>query len=77
MHSTTKSNKHLLFGNECNNESQIYLFWLRRSIMEVKIQVVIDTYKEEIARLSNENVLLKSQVKQLQNELENKNNEEE
>ena len=44
--------------------------------MEVKIQVVIDTYKEEIARLSNENVLLKAQVKQLQNELENKNNEE-
>ena len=31
--------------------------------MEVKIQVVIDTYKEEIARLSNENVLLKAQVK--------------
>ena len=45
--------------------------------MEVKIQVVIDTYKEEIARLSNENVLLKAQVKQLQNELENKNNKEE
>ena len=77
MYSTTKSIKYLLFGNECNNESQIYLFGLRGSIMEVKIQVVIDTYKEEIARLSNENVLLKAQVKQLQNELENKNNEEE
>lgn len=37
--------------------------------MEVKIQVVIDTYKEEIARLSNENVLLKAQIRQLQNEL--------
>jgi cell division protein FtsB len=37
--------------------------------MEVKIQVVIDTYKEEIARLTNENVLLKAQIKQLQNEL--------
>lgn len=37
--------------------------------MEVKIQVVIDTYKDEIARLTNENVLLKAQVRQLQNEL--------
>lgn len=41
--------------------------------MEVKIQVVIDTYKEEIARLTNENVLLKAQVRQLQNELESNN----
>lgn len=45
--------------------------------MEVKIQVVIDTYKEELARLVNENALLKAQVKQLQNELENRTNEEE
>ena len=45
--------------------------------MEVQIQIVIDTYKEEIARVMNENVLLKAQVKQLQNELENRNNEEE
>lgn len=37
--------------------------------MEVKIQVVIDTYKEEIARLINENILLKAQIRQLQNEL--------
>ena len=37
--------------------------------MEVKIKVVIDTYKEEIARLTNENVLLKAQIRQLQNEL--------
>ena len=37
--------------------------------MEVKIQVVIDTYKEEIARFTNENVLLKAQIRQLQNEL--------
>lgn len=36
--------------------------------MEVKIQLVIDAYREEIARLSNENVLLKAQIKQLQNE---------
>lgn len=41
--------------------------------MEVKIQVVIDTYKEEIARLTNENVLLKAQIRQLQNELESNN----
>ena len=44
--------------------------------MEVKIQVVIDTYKEEIARLTNENVLLKAQVKQLQNEKNIKDNEQ-
>ena len=43
--------------------------------MEVKIQVVIDTYKEEIARLTNENILLRAQVKQLQNELKEVNNE--
>lgn len=35
---------------------------------ELKVQIVIDTYKEEIARLTNENILLKAQVKQLQNE---------
>ena len=38
--------------------------------MEVKIQVVIDTYKEELSNLMNENVLLKAQIKQLQNELD-------
>ena len=38
--------------------------------MEVKIQVVIDTYKEEVSNLMNENVLLKEQIKQLQNELD-------
>ncbi len=36
--------------------------------MEVKIQLVIDTYKDEIARLANENVLLKAQLRQLQND---------
>lgn len=36
--------------------------------MELKVQIVIDTYKEEIARLINENILLKAQIKQLQNE---------
>lgn len=43
--------------------------------MEVQIQIVIDTYKEEIARLTNENILLRAQVKQLQNELKEVNNE--
>jgi cell division protein FtsB len=43
--------------------------------MEVQIQIVIDTYKEEIARLTNENILLRAQVKQLQNELKGVNNE--
>lgn len=47
--------------------------------MEVQIQILIDTYKEEIARLANENILLIAQIKQLrqlQNELEKKNEEE-
>ena len=43
--------------------------------MEVQIQIVIDTYKEEIARLTNENILLRAQVKQFQNELKEVNNE--
>lgn len=42
--------------------------------MEVQIQIVIDTYKEEIARLTNENILLRAQVKQLQNELKEVDN---
>ena len=41
--------------------------------MEVKIQLIIETYKEELVRLMNENLLLKAQVKQLQNDLENLN----
>lgn len=42
--------------------------------MEVKIQIVIEAYKEELSKLANENVLLKAQVNQLQNELEELNN---
>lgn len=38
--------------------------------MEVKIQLVIEAYKEELARVTNENVLLKAQINQLQNKLE-------
>ena len=37
--------------------------------MEVAIQLIINEYKEELTRLMNENVLLRAQVKQLQNEL--------
>ena len=37
--------------------------------MEVKIQLIINEYKEELAKLMNENILLRAQVKQLQNDL--------
>lgn len=37
--------------------------------MEIKIQLIIDEYKEELAKLMNENILLRAQVKQLQNDL--------
>lgn len=37
--------------------------------MEIKIQLIINEYKEELARLTNENILLRAQVKQLQNDL--------
>ena len=36
--------------------------------MEIAIQLIINEYKEELARLMNENVLLRAQLKQLQNE---------
>ena len=46
--------------------------------MEVKIQLIINEYKEELAKLINENLLLRAQVKQLQNDLDelNKGDEE-
>lgn len=37
--------------------------------MEIAIQLIINEYKEELTRLMNENVLLRAQLKQLQNEL--------
>lgn len=37
--------------------------------MEIAIQLIINEYKEELARLMNENILLRAQIKQLQNEL--------
>ena len=47
-------------------------------MMEIKIQLIINEYKEELAKLMNENILLRAQVKQLQNDLEelNKGGEE-
>ena len=38
--------------------------------MEIAIQLIINEYKEELTRLMNENVLLRAQVKQLQNDLD-------
>ena len=38
--------------------------------MEIKIQLIIDEYKEELAKLINENLILRAQVKQLQNDLD-------
>lgn len=44
--------------------------------MDIKMQLVLDAYREEIAKLANENILLRAQIRQLQNELEKKNEEE-
>ena len=41
--------------------------------MEIKIQLIINEYKEELAKLMNENILLRAQVKQLQNNLDELN----
>ena len=41
--------------------------------MEIKIQLIIDEYKEELAKLMNENLILRAQVKQLQNDLDELN----
>ena len=41
--------------------------------MEITIQLIINEYKEELAKLMNENILLRAQVKQLQNDLEELN----
>lgn len=37
--------------------------------MQVDIGLIIDLYKEEINKLINENILLRAQIKQLQNEI--------
>ena len=41
--------------------------------MDIKIQLIINEYKEELAKLMNENLLLRAQVKQLQNDLDELN----
>lgn len=41
--------------------------------MEIKIQLIINEYKEELAKLMNENLILRAQVKQLQNDLDELN----
>lgn len=41
--------------------------------MEIKIQLIINEYKEELAKLMNENLLLRAQVKQLQIDLDELN----
>lgn len=41
--------------------------------MEIKIQLIINEYKEELEKLMNENILLRAQVKQLQNDLDELN----
>ena len=42
-------------------------------MMEIKIQLIINEYKEELAKVINENILLRAQVKQLQNDLDELN----
>lgn len=39
-------------------------------IMQVDVSLILDAYREEINALMNENILLKAQLKQLQNELD-------
>lgn len=38
--------------------------------MQVDMNFVLEAFREEIQRLTNENILLKAQLKQLQNEQE-------
>ena len=43
--------------------------------MQVDMNFVLEAYRETIDRLTNENILLKAQLKQLQNDQEKKDNE--
>lgn len=38
--------------------------------MQIDVNAVLNAYKEEIAKIINDNILLKAQVMQLQHELE-------
>ena len=42
--------------------------------MQIDVALILDAYKEEIMKLTNENILLRAQVKQLQNDLEKQEN---
>ena len=44
--------------------------------MQVDMNFVLESFREELQRLTNENILLKAQLKQLQNDQEKKNEEE-
>ena len=44
--------------------------------MQVDVALIFETYKEEINKLTNDNILLRAQLKQLQNELEKKNEDD-
>lgn len=43
--------------------------------MQVDMNYVLEAYRDEIDKLTNENVLLRAQLKQLQNDLQKKNEE--
>lgn len=43
--------------------------------MQVDMNFVLEAYRETIERLTNENVMLKAQMKQLQNDLQKKEDE--
>lgn len=45
--------------------------------MQIDVNAVLNAYKEEIAKIINENVFLKAQVLQLQHELESINQNKE
>lgn len=38
--------------------------------MKIEVGLIIEAYKEELVRLINENIVLKAQLKQLQNNQE-------
>ena len=44
--------------------------------MQVDMNFVLEAFREELQRLTNENILLKAQLKQLQNDQDKKNEEE-
>lgn len=45
--------------------------------MQIDMNYVLEAYRDEIGKLTNENVLLRAQLKQLQNDLKKKEDEKE